>query len=89
MRPSFSQISFQRADQLVDAAPSHALSQLPDSILEAGRRIGRHAPFDLILIREGESKKFARVWPRDPGPGECGYLEHTEPLALSFILAPS
>ncbi len=29
------QISFQRTDQLVDADPSRALSQLPDSILEA------------------------------------------------------
>src|SRR5471032_3048841 len=58
-------ISFQRTDQPVDADPSRALSQLPDSILEASQRLGRNAPFDLYSVREGESKEFARVWPRD------------------------
>jgi hypothetical protein len=49
------QISIQRPDQLVDADPARALSQLPDSILEASQRLGRNAPFDLYSSREGES----------------------------------
>ncbi len=88
------QVSFQRADQLVYADPSRALSQLPDSILEASQRLGRHAPFDLHLPREGESKEFSRVWPRNRAlrlidlqlqlAGKEGLEARHHPLARAF-----
>jgi hypothetical protein len=88
------QVPVQRADHLVSADPSRALSQLPDSILEASQRLGRNAPFDLYPVREGESEEFARVWPRDRAlrlidlqlqlAGEEGFQPHHHPLARAF-----
>lgn len=49
------QVSLQRGDHLVDADLARALSQLPDSRLEAGQRLGRDAPFD----RHPQARTFA------------------------------